>query len=376
MKIFIAIGSALIVFAGAAAAQQRHVELYREYNAALEAGDVKTAVEKAESAWRAAEEELGDTQTTAILAYNYATLIYVAAPERAAEPLERVVAIAGEDDAIFGDEPPGLMLAYVSSAANGDNKGLIDALRDRLRAADDAGRAPNVLSARGWFHVGSFELRRKRYDAAAEAIDASLRHYRPLKSAYPAEAAGALIIGGVSKVAGRRRSDNDIIEAHDYFNQAITLFPPQRDIETFDQSLAVAIAWSVVTAAAAATDNPGRPALGSRIPRDPPSLDPGDGIRWTTPHRDYEQCGFEWKSREAPEYPQSEADRGLLAGVLVGYHLDGTLVTGARILAEVPHASKFGENTLEAVESWELERPASPECSRNRLTTVQFVLSY
>jgi hypothetical protein len=45
-------------------AQSDHVAHYKAYSEALNRGDPIAAVEHAEAAWRAAETELGDNQTT------------------------------------------------------------------------------------------------------------------------------------------------------------------------------------------------------------------------------------------------------------------------------------------------------------------------
>ena len=61
-------------------AQNEHVVHYLAYNKALDDGDSIAATEHAEAAWRTAEAELGDHQTTAILAYNFADQIYYPRP--------------------------------------------------------------------------------------------------------------------------------------------------------------------------------------------------------------------------------------------------------------------------------------------------------
>lgn len=58
--LFAAIAVAALV-SGPAAAD--HESEYRAYMAALDAGDIATALELGEAAWRAAETQLGDTPT-------------------------------------------------------------------------------------------------------------------------------------------------------------------------------------------------------------------------------------------------------------------------------------------------------------------------
>ncbi len=353
----------------AAGAEKTHLQYYKAYNAALEAGDFEAAATEGEAAWRAAEIELGDVQTTAVLAYNYASLIYFRRPEQAIEPLERVVEIAGADNEIFGDEAPGLMLSLVKAVSDNENK---DAKKHLLGQLESPTVAPSLLSARGWIHLSTYELQRKRFKKSFKNATIALEQYEPYRNEVPLEVATAYITRGVANIAGFSRKDDEIIQANQDFIEAVSLFPPQVDIETFDPLLATAVAWNLVSKSAAHADHPDRPRAGSRLKDKPLELDPIENIKWTTPRYPYEGCGLEWKSRPAPKYPNTDSYKGYLGGVLIGYHFDGTKVTGARILAEVPEQSQFGEATLKILERWELKAPPAEECRRDRLTSVVF----
>lgn len=358
-----------------AQAQRAHVPFYQQYNEALAAGDFATAAKAGEQAWRAAEGELGDNQTTAILAYNYAALIYFTMPEKAVEPLERVVAITGESNELFGAEPPELMLSYVRATAKDENRRFKTDLRRHLEAFDENSNELTLLSGRGWLHIARYDMSRNRYSVAVNSATASLRHYEPFRDFSPREYTNALMARGISNVAGTQRNNDDIIDATHDFNAAVEMFPPQTDIETFDPLLAAVIAWDVAARSAAFSDNSGAPQTGSRIRSKPPELPGIESMKWATPRPTRDQCQFVWKNRPAPEFPNSAARSGFLGAVLIGYHLDGTKVSGARILAEVPQQSEFGESTLDAVEEWELEsEPLDEVCRRNIITTIQFRL--
>ena len=117
-----------------ALAQKEHVVQYKAYNAALETGDMIAAAEHAEAAWRMAETELGDNPTTAVLAYNYASMMYYAQPVNAIEPLKRVIAITGPSDPQFGAEEPGIMLAYIEAATDSAPRKKNEVLHQILKA--------------------------------------------------------------------------------------------------------------------------------------------------------------------------------------------------------------------------------------------------
>lgn len=360
--------------ADAAYGQDQHVAYYKLYNEALEAGDRAAALKNAEAAWRAAEDELGDQQTTAVLAYNYAWLVYPSDQASAIEPLERVIAIVGEDSGLFGDEIPKLMLDYVRAVVSTDDRALKRKLTKTLEETEESNPSENLLSARAWFHISSYEMTRNRFDSAETAATASLRHYAPYREQTPKEVASVLIARGISKVARNNRDNIDIVEANQDFYDAVALFPPQQDIETFDPLLAAAMAWDSAAYAAARSDNPGRAKLGSRIVKKPPELAAIDTFQWATPRPTVEECNLQWKTREPPKFPQRDANRGYLGAVLIGYHFEGNEVTGVKLLAEVPERSDFAEIALESVEDWRLETAPAKECRRNNLTNFLFVL--
>lgn len=355
-------------------AQKAHVPFYKQYNEAIAAGDYATAAEAGEHAWRAGEADLGDHQTTAILAYNYASLIYFRTPEKAIEPLERVVAIVGENAAMFGAEPPELMLSFVRAATQSDRRFVTD-LSARLEVAESKNPETTLLSARGWYIVGSHELSRRRFQNAVDALSNSMRHFESFRTFSPLEIATTLIARGVAYVAGRNRTNDDIVNANYDFNNAIALFPAQSSIETFDPLLATAVAWDAVSRIAAFADNVEGLTPGSAFERKAPELKGDELIKWSGARPPLADCPLDWKPQKRPRFPTADAVRGSIGAVFLGYHIDGAKVVGARVLAEVPERSKFGERALSAVESWELRAPLTNEaCGRNLMITYHFIL--
>ena len=378
MKTFVFLIVAAILFVAQtlpALAQKEHIEFYKQFNEALEAGDFAAAEEAGERAWRTAETELGDSQTTAVLAYNYAAQIYFSTPEKAIEPLERVIEIAGEGSGLFGAEPPALMLAFVRAAANKKNIRLQSTLEKQLEQFDKQHDAKTALSARGWMHVAQYKFRNYSHAQARRAADSAVCHYSAHRESLPIEYINALLTRGISTVSGQSRSNSDLESANQDFIDAIDMFPPQKDIESFDPLFAKALAWHAATISITLSRDSGERRLGSRLTEEPPDLGWYDAVEWTTPNPSYEECDFTWKNRQAPEYPKVPRGQYSIGGVLLGYHTEGTKVVGARILAEVPEYFGFGKLALKAVENWELESPpTNPACARNRMLTIFYTL--
>jgi len=66
---------AVILIAGGAAAQENYVEAHSAYRNAMAGQDFSSALEFSDTAWRMAENELGEDPTTAILAFNTGWLV-------------------------------------------------------------------------------------------------------------------------------------------------------------------------------------------------------------------------------------------------------------------------------------------------------------
>lgn len=79
---------------GLSAVQADWISSYRQYEAALEAGDNSAANQHARDAWRLSAEALPPSENRALLAQNYAELLIMTAPEEAIAPLEDAVMMA------------------------------------------------------------------------------------------------------------------------------------------------------------------------------------------------------------------------------------------------------------------------------------------
>ncbi len=358
-----------------AQAQSEHVAHYQAYHAALDNGDLTTAIDEAEKAWRAAEQNLGDHQTTAVLAYNVANLVYFTHPQKAVEPLNRVIAMTGENNDMFGVESPRLMLLLVNAVLDDDSREKEQALRTALENLELQNPPPNLLAARAWLHLAGRQMIRKRYERAEKFADFSTRHYTPFIAPGEIEVANAFIIAGISRIAGRYRNTQDLRDALVLLDQAIEIFPAQTGIDTFDPKLAIALAWRSTTVSAAVSDTPSASRNGTRIKPKTPDLGADAVIKWDPALPDSSACDINWQQRPPPKYPDIAERKGYFGAVLIGYNIVGTKVDGARILAEVPATSVFGEITLESMDGWVLAEEQPPECRSNHLVEFRFAFS-
>ena len=98
---------------GAMEAEPTHLREFAAYQAAFAKGDLSATIEHARTAWQAAELELGDSATTAILAYNYArsSFAYADVRDSAAAAYRRTLALSesGISDFRIADLQIGLL---------------------------------------------------------------------------------------------------------------------------------------------------------------------------------------------------------------------------------------------------------------------------
>ena len=374
-------GIAFIILAACgaslAADESKYRQAYGNYMQALESGDRAAVTRYAEEAWRAAEQELGDNRTTAILAYNYARWIYQPDPAAAIEPLQRAIAIAGEDNDMFGADAPILILRYCEARIAEDDRQPLRVLRDLMKEKERAGLAPSLIAAGSWRLLAVHELERKNFGRVKEYAEYAERHFMEGAPEYTRNLAEVLILQGVALISARSRRTDQVEDAFIYFDRAIDLFPAQGGIDSFDSLLATALAWHAATRSAALTDYGLADRTRSRI-RERLAKDEGTSrVRWTAPEMSDLECELEWADQEPPEFPERALNRGSLGAAIVGYQLseDG-MVINERLLSEVPNQSEFGSNALESMTQWRLAAPASAECRLNRLAVFRYVIEY
>lgn len=333
---------------------------YLAYDAALQAGDNQAAADHGLAAWKAAEQVLGDHRLTGILAYNYGRLIVLDATEKAAAPLRRASALQQSGLVELPADALRLYLAYAEFALSGFEEESGDELREALNAVGlrDGSLIQHVAPM--WLKLLSEDFALREYRKAER--DAAQAEAAILKADPDAwrELAQVILLGTVASL-GRAPWSHDLEAANQQFDRARRLFPPQKDLESFDPLLAQAMAW--------------RRASWRELQKE---------LGWATPNLDYDdspptppvfkyqadgslECDdFEWREKPLPDYPAGAWHGFQLGVVVVGYRLGEDLrVRDARILAEVPPREQFGEISLPTLSGWRAQAlpTGGSECS-------------
>ena len=365
----------LLVLLGAAepagAAEEQYLVEYRAYNSALEAGDNDAAAGHARAAWDAAEAALGDHRLTAILAFNYGRLIVFGKAKEALAPLHRARALHEAGVAELPAGPVQLYPDYAEFASSEYKRRNADELRESLEGIGTDAAATNPDLAVMWLQLATGDVAAGRYRkavASAAAAEAALLNAAPGNSR---SLATAIMLGAIARLVPFPRDVEDVQAAHNELSRARRLFPPQKDIDSFDPLLAQVLAWNQASGAA----------LRSLGFEDYPDHEEEDGSGSELPplfeREETVECGeVEWLEREAPRYPRGALRRGTIGAVFMGYHLEDDLtIRDVRILAEVPK-KEFSEYAIAAVNEWRVEKlPAGgPECYRNLTVSIQFAI--
>jgi hypothetical protein len=357
---------------------------YKAYMAAIDAGDAQSAMSHADAAWRAAEGELGDHATTAILAYNFANLVSDTDPESAAKAYDRALAIT---EAGIGSLPAADLRLRGGEArlrADPDNAALADALIAILGETASQAEALADPSARAWRTIAAYWLGNNKSDRAKDAADAGI----PL-AANSAQRdnrlyAELLLFGGVARVSKSRRTESDIIEAVSLFDAIFPLFPPQQDIDSFDSLLGLAMAWQhsiwTLTESVGGTKSI---KSGSRLPtgedlkaayeRAMQAQDEGEVFTWREPRPEMCKTAIVWKTRDPPEYPMQAIRKGYIGAVIIGYDLTEDGVLRTKVLGEV-NGGVLSQRAVESMSDWKLMQPPPPACAKNNVVFFGFTM--
>jgi tetratricopeptide (TPR) repeat protein len=353
---------------------------YAAYNKALAAGDYSGAAKHGEAAWRAAETELGEHKSTAVLAFNFAELVVIGEPRRAIEPYQLARALSQKmpTGLVIQDIDAGL--AYAAFALALDEKQRRNALETALDDRRAKGLPASSVSAYGWLLLRAYEAKNNDRATALTFADRALAD---------AEAMGeprddllmrsALVGAAVSRLVLRSRDAQSVTEAVQYLERSFGLFPPQVDIDTFDPLLAQAIVWRNSADALAATEGL-KFRTGSRLPvgddyaraiREGRLQEETPWFVWRDA-REIECAPVEWATQTPAKFPSKASDRSILGAALVGYDMSGDRVSRTVVLGE-SYASGFGAAAAKAVKTWKTKAPVAPECAKNHVAVTRFI---
>lgn len=381
IRISVAAAAALLTISPAFADYKSE---YRNYKAAIEAQDFDKALEHGEAAWREAEEEIGETTTTAILAYNYAMLAAPSDPARASEAFARAIAIAqkSENAGAIPLQDAIVRLAEARSRTDPDSSALAEELQRTLDAADPNDASSMEAQAIGFRTLAAFHILSKKYKRAQSAGDRGEALASRLNPPDPRLHREILFLAGLSRIAGDLRTELGVYEAVALFDKSFGLYPPQKDIDHFDPLLAQAIAWrqSVKALANSYGSTPAIP-LGSRLPsgedlkaayeRADARSNIDDEFYWETPHPDICNPAGMWRERKPPSFPARALRKGSVGAILVGYDLDGKGVARTVVLTDFTEAG-FGDAALASMKDWRLNPGVGQACWKNLISIFLF----
>jgi hypothetical protein len=370
-----ALAAAAVTIMGAARAQDDPAYLaeYKAYNQAMSAGDREAAERHGLAAWQAAEEALGDNQLTGILAFNYGQLVIFTDPKAARTALRRAKKLQNDGVVELPETDLNLFLAYAEFAAASKRKYRADDLREALIAIEDNGAPVNEDIATMWLHLASSDFASKRYHDATESASKAERAYKASAPNNYRQRANAILIIGAVILDPLPRTVESVQAAHNEFVRAWELFPPQKDLDSFDSVFAQTIAWDFAAGAALTT-------LGE-------DHYPDHNNEGWEGHRGYfqpifqeevitnKECSITWD--HAPlEYPYQAQSKRYIGAVIIGYNIgDDDVIHDARVLSEVP-LKTFSSTVLKSMKLWRPKGPIpdEPACRKNRMAYFSFVL--
>ncbi|MGD2131782.1 MAG: energy transducer TonB [Maricaulaceae bacterium] len=346
---------------------------YRAYNQAVEDNDLIAADQHGEAAWRAAEDEWGDAQETAVLALNLARLrIDEGNAADAREPARRALELAevGLLDGAASIVDAELLAATADVADGRARRGELERLRSAITAyAQDAAQGED-LSARAELVMAQGLLENDEAVEAAEHARHVVEIAAALGAGYEALAIEGAVLEGAAHMTGRNASD-----AHAAFDMAAEMFPDDARAAN-STAFAEVSAWRSL--AARIDEVSTEPVADDQVCRSrggvftraanifldddlPPELN----------------CG-EWEGRVPPQYPHTAAEQVIEGAVVIVYSLDADgRVEDARVAAEAPVTDvPWDALSIRSMSEWRRNLPpdAPPACRAPQSTTFTFVI--
>jgi len=375
------IAAALLAAAPIAEAFADYKADYRAYVAALEAGDAVAAIEAGKKTWRAAEAELGDHKTVAVLAFNYANIVAPSDPAAAVEPYERALALAraGVSDL----SAPELEIALLDSRFRSDDADATkSALRDALDTYAASGAPATDRTIGAWRTLALVAIGTRTRNPSFDEADGYLAEAERIAPPDQQSLAEAQLLSGMVRIAGDRRSAQDIAEAVVLLDKAIASYAPQESIDRFDPQLALSLAWrQSIRALIESAGSAPQFRTGSRIAT---SDDLQKAYERATASYDPQAdrplfkdetagCQIEWKKRTPPPFPKGALVKSAIGAVLVGFDLGNDGVDRAVVLADL-YGTGFGAAAVKSMADWRVANPPPAECRKNNLTFFSFVI--
>ncbi|MEO0697347.1 MAG: hypothetical protein AAFY84_14740 [Pseudomonadota bacterium] len=346
---------------------------YKLYNEATAAGDVEAARKHAKSSWQAAETELGDHPTTAVLAYNYGFEMLFEDAEEAQKALARVTELleAGTTEAPSVNFDLYVAYAAFRAAKKDEKKQSIRALGKRVRDDDKVDLSYSYERGRIALEVASLALYNEDFRDADALAEISIKNFKSAVPDRPRIIAGAQLIKAVAITIPEPRKIDALIEADTLLHEAGKAYPPVASLDALNPTAMTVHAW-ITAMTSVADDSQSRDRR--RFAKNRDQL-----VRFNPINRGIEDegvvCAVTWEKREPPSFPLGALRRGYIGSVIIGYHLssEGEVIE-PRVLAEVTQP-QFGEVAMASVDDWKADVSDLPEaCLRDQITSFAFVI--
>lgn len=352
--------------AAASGAAADYKSEYKLYAAAMNEGDVDAAIRHSEEAWKQGESEIGDNRTTAILAYNFANLVYEIDPARAIPAFERTLGLIDRALSELDVNDVRLALAAAKFAASKEDKTLAVDLENEISQFEASGRPFTFVAADALKNLALRDFHAAEYKSSARWAEKAAALGEALAPKPKGLLAISYAVAGISYGADPFRTPAKITKAAELLDRAIVLFPPQKDIKSIHPLFAQTMAWRFSVNAIAESER--RSKALDRVDKE---LDADAMCRWEQARP--ADCEIKWKERKPGQYPEKAISKGYVGSVLVGYDLNDVGVENTVVIADV-NGEALSPSVLESMRHWKLEEPPISECRKNHLTVVSFVL--
>lgn len=341
------------------AAAQTFEDYFKSYQAAYARGDIPAAIAEGKKAWDAAETALSDHELTAILAYNYGSLVITQTPQDAVKALKRAKKLSA---AIKTGIPVNQIEAYLAYAryADAPNQKTLKPLYEALYLLPTDNGAPKMDDAFMWLNLARTEagaLRLWNAEAAAKQAIKSIETANLEDASRPA-LNHALIIRAAAGLSGRERTPERIAWALDDLDRVFESIGPQDGADNLDPVLAAAFAWRRIALKELADQ-------GAAVPADYAQ----DWAMFKSARSAPKRCNINWEKSPQPNFSGSGVFPGYVGAAVIAYDISKTGdIQNPRLAAQVPNAS-LGRAAMRSFKKWKLSAaPAAHEaCHKDQL---------
>jgi TonB family protein len=353
---------------GAMASQPTAIQLYQRYEAALEAGDLATALSAGQQAWALARTTMPETSANrAALAYNAAWIAALAGSgEAIAAPAAEAVANAGVASGAYDPALAGLLVSIGAAEANpgtGLEQPLIDQIvlqaTPLIAGSQSDLVVPTALTRLSWRLIGNGQLFQARRLArlATDGFDGlNFRQGSRVGQAYLALAVASTTRGmDERQLRSAVRAVNTALEA--------VTGPGSAPGGTYHS----AVAWRNALMGLAESDFGHIPELDAEL-QTPPWLEERNRLGC----KELERA----RGGAAIGYPSDARREALVGGALIRIDVAGDgRVTEAEVLASLPSPS-FGEAAAAAVRTWryQVDSSVTPACRQDYEIRIVYAL--